>query len=41
MNLRLKQPGGVLEIDARPDGELILTGTVHILRSAEANHPVC
>ena len=41
VNLKLKQPGGVLEIDARPDGELILTGTVRILRSAEANLPVC
>ena len=41
VNLRLKQPGGVLEIDARPDGGLILTGTVRILRSAEANLPVC
>ena len=41
VNLMLKQPGGVLEIDARPDGGLILTGTVRILRSAEANLPVC
>ena len=31
--LRLKQPGGTLEIDARPDGMLRLTGTVRILRS--------
>ena len=37
VNLRLKQPGGVLEIDARPNGELTLTGTVCIMHSAEAN----
>ena len=41
VNLRLKQPGGVLEISALPDGELMLTGTVRPMRSAKAAVPVC
>ena len=32
----LKQPGGTLEIEADPDGKLILKGTVRLVRQADA-----
>ncbi len=32
VTLTLKQPGGTLKIDARPDGSLLLSGTVRIVR---------
>ena len=34
VRLPLKQPGGTLEIDADPDGKLILKGTVRLVRQA-------
>ena len=40
VTMQLKQPGGILEISAQPDGELILTGTVRAMRSAEADIPI-
>lgn len=34
VNLRLRQPGGMLTIDADPDGTPVLSGTVRMLRDA-------
>ena len=36
VRMPLKQPGGALEIEADPDGKLILKGTVRLVRQADA-----